>query len=153
MKWHMNTEFDKCDKYRHTLIHTLQITCLEIQFKNEITKRLLDFKSVRSKNCAVFRTAWLATDTNCKDGKKVGMMKIQDSLLLLLLSYSMRGPQLDLKVSFEKKFSWLATVQLKGRRALQKICVGTVFENHRKSIVQHCERSELRLYFEWTKVN
>ena len=26
-----------------------------------------------------------------------------------------------------------------------------VFENHRKSIIQHCERSELR--FEWTKVN
>ena len=29
----------------------------------------------------------------------------------------------------------------------------TVFENHRKSIIQHCERSELRLPFEWTKVN
>ena len=24
----------------------------------------------------------------------------------------------------------------------------TVFENHRKSIIQHCERSELRLHFE-----
>ena len=30
---------------------------------------------------------------------------------------------------------------------------GTVFENHRKSIIQHCERSELCLHFEWTKVN
>ena len=28
----------------------------------------------------------------------------------------------------------------------------TVFENHRKSIINHCERSELRLHFEWTKV-
>ena len=28
----------------------------------------------------------------------------------------------------------------------------TVFENHRKSLFQHCERSELRLHFEWTKV-
>ena len=28
-----------------------------------------------------------------------------------------------------------------------------VFENHRKSIIQHCERSELRLHFEWAKVN
>ena len=27
------------------------------------------------------------------------------------------------------------------------------FENHRKSLIQHCERSELRLHFEWTKVN
>ena len=31
--------------------------------------------------------------------------------------------------------------------------IHTVFENHRKSIIQHCERSELRLHFEWTKVN
>ena len=30
---------------------------------------------------------------------------------------------------------------------------GTVFENHRKSLIQHCARSELRLHFEWTKVN
>ena len=29
----------------------------------------------------------------------------------------------------------------------------TVFENYRKSLIQHCERSELRLHFEWTKVN
>ena len=29
----------------------------------------------------------------------------------------------------------------------------TVFENHRKSLIQQCERSELRLHFEWTKVN
>ena len=28
----------------------------------------------------------------------------------------------------------------------------TVFENHRKSLIQHCKRSELRLHFEWTKV-
>ena len=29
----------------------------------------------------------------------------------------------------------------------------TVFENHRKSRIQYCERSELRLHFEWTKVH
>ena len=29
----------------------------------------------------------------------------------------------------------------------------TVFENHRKSLIQHCGRSELRLHFEWTKVD
>ena len=29
----------------------------------------------------------------------------------------------------------------------------TVFENHRESLIQHCERSKLRLPFEWTKVN
>ena len=28
----------------------------------------------------------------------------------------------------------------------------TVFENHNKSRIQHCERSELRLHFQWTKL-
>ena len=28
-----------------------------------------------------------------------------------------------------------------------------MFENHRKSPIQHCERSELRSHFQWTKVN
>ena len=34
-----------------------------------------------------------------------------------------------------------------------KECTRTVFENHRKSLIQNCERSELRLHFEWTKIN
>ena len=29
----------------------------------------------------------------------------------------------------------------------------TVFENHRKSLIQHYERSELHIHFEWTKVD
>ena len=29
----------------------------------------------------------------------------------------------------------------------------TVFENHRKSLIQYCERCELRLHFEWTIVD
>ena len=28
-----------------------------------------------------------------------------------------------------------------------------MFENLRKCLIQHCERSELRLQFKWTKVN
>ena len=31
--------------------------------------------------------------------------------------------------------------------------INTVFENHRKSLIQYCKRSELCLHFEWTKVN
>ena len=27
-----------------------------------------------------------------------------------------------------------------------------VFENQRKCLIEHCERSELRLHFEWTKM-
>ena len=30
---------------------------------------------------------------------------------------------------------------------------GTVFENRQKRRIQYCERSELRIHFEWTKVN
>ena len=29
----------------------------------------------------------------------------------------------------------------------------TVFENRPKSRIRHCERSELRLHFEWTEVH
>ena len=29
----------------------------------------------------------------------------------------------------------------------------TMFENHWKSLIQHCERSELRLHIEWTKAH
>ena len=29
----------------------------------------------------------------------------------------------------------------------------TVFENDRKSLIQHCEQNELRLHFEWSKVH
>ena len=31
--------------------------------------------------------------------------------------------------------------------------LNTVFENCPKSRIQHCERSELRLHYEWTKVD
>ena len=29
--------------------------------------------------------------------------------------------------------------------------LNTMFENHRKSLIEHYERSELRLHFDWTK--
>ena len=46
--------------------------------------------------------------------------------------------------------------QFKTFRKLDKIelrnkIVLTVFENYRKSLIQHCERSELRLHFESPK--
>ena len=43
--------------------------------------------------------------------------------------------------------------QVKKNFPLPEVATRTVFENHRKSLIQHCERSELRLHFEWTKVN
>ena len=38
-------------------------------------------------------------------------------------------------------------------QSLETYTACTVFENNRKSLIQHCEQSELRLHFEWTKVN
>ena len=34
------------------------------------------------------------------------------------------------------------------RKVEEEEDVATVFENHKKSRIQHCERSELRLHFE-----
>jgi len=34
----------------------------------------------------------------------------------------------------------------------RSIGIFTLFKNHRKSLIQHCERSELCLHFEWKKV-
>ena len=48
-------------------------------------------------------------------------------------------------LNFSQKRIWIL-LNLKGSYY-------TVFENQRKSIIQHCERSELRLHFEWTKIN
>ena len=49
------------------------------------------------------------------------------------------------KQKIKRPFPHLCTLKM------QWLC--TVFENHRKSRIQHCERSELRLHFEWTKIN
>ena len=49
-------------------------------------------------------------------------------------------------INFEK-----FTPVLEGYEAYSYI--GTVFENHRKSRIQHCERSELCLNFQWIKVH
>ena len=46
--------------------------------------------------------------------------------------------QVSLTVENQTNQSWLMDVK------------GTVFENHRKSLIQHCERSEQRFFRTWT---
>ena len=49
---------------------------------------------------------------------------------------------------------WLSTIRLtKVLASQEKSYFCTVFKNCQKSRIQYCERSELRLHFEWTKVN
>ena len=44
------------------------------------------------------------------------------------------------------------TQQVKAvKKSREKVRIFTLFKNHRKSLIQHCERSELRLHFEWDK--
>ena len=51
------------------------------------------------------------------------------------------------------RFDWNAFDKSgKKSKYIQILRLVTVFENHRKSLIQHCEGSELRLHFEWTKI-
>ena len=64
---------------------------------------------------------------------------------------SIRSKDESWNINIKRNLWWrrkLYTYQLP-----QKKPMVTVFENHRKSRIQHCERSELRLHFEWTKIN
>ena len=52
--------------------------------------------------------------------------------------------------------TWESFLYLEGKINLefpQYVIHITVFENHILSLIQHCERSVLRLHFEWTQVN
>ena len=57
--------------------------------------------------------------------------------------------------NFTKGFSYLrlSRLPLRVTSFILKFWKSTVFENHRKSLIQHCEQSELRLHFQWTKVH
>ena len=65
--------------------------------------------------------------------KNVSTVKAQD--LRLVVKYNISHQMKDLK--HQLLFWWLAQ------------CLKIT----EKGLIQHCERSELRLHFEWTKVN
>ena len=80
--------------------------------------------------------------------KLVGSPCKRDAVLLMLLTLYLIFDAEDTKMQ-ECFFSFPTSLYF----LLKNIVEFTVFENHRKSRIQHCERSELRLQFEWTKVN
>ena len=68
------------------------------------------------------------------------------------LQYSMRIPfRQEFIISQKEKEK--ASIEFWKRRMDHLTYLSTMFENHRKSLIQHCERSELRLHFEWPKVS
>ena len=52
------------------------------------------------------------------------------------------------KIGKNSKRTWVSALL----ESMQSASGVTVFKIHKKSLIQHCERSELRLHFEWTKV-
>ena len=58
------------------------------------------------------------------------------------LNFRSQNPDFDFKIA-----------QIEKKTIIFHFIWCTVFEIHRKSLIQHCERSELRLHFVWTKVN
>ena len=67
---------------------------------------------------------------------------------------------MDYQYQLYRYYFDLESVQIFGDRipcslknAKNNTHTSTVFENHRKSLIQHCERSELRLHFEGAKVH
>ena len=87
------------------------------------------------------------------------MSKNGDKMIPLLLAYIFwRTPGPPSNQKKREKINELVhkieQISLCTSRAKQhKLLSFTVFENYRKSHIQQCEWSELRLHFEWTKVN
>ena len=69
---------------------------------------------------------------------------------LNLYNYAMRLPSKEHRTSSQDSF--VPDIKAYFSKTIIKGMI-TVFENHRKSLIQHCERSELHLHFEWIKVN
>ena len=51
-------------------------------------------------------------------------------------------------IFYNQKSPFFDEITIHGFRYQKSLDVSTVFENHRKSLIQHCERSELRLRFQ-----
>ena len=67
-----------------------------------------------------------------------------------------QGPKYESKLEAPETEAPLKPWSMRSTYCVKMIGISgksTVFENHRKSLIQYCERSELRLHFEWTKVH
>ena len=134
------------------LRHFIELN-LRLKFKgcNHPTRRLLN-RPQRQNTNPDFRLEPLESATSSKQTSKSKERSLGSSL-------ERRQVQRNKVVNFRDNRSSSMT-QLPNIRNSRNNAVrehrqrfATVFENHRKSLIQHCERSELRLHFEWTKVN
>ena len=77
----------------------------------------------------------------------------ENNFLNLLLKHIFQGKYECVATnSVGTEYSYSAQLYVRGKDKSFLISY-TVFENHRKSLIQHFERSELCLHFEWPKVN
>ena len=75
------------------------------------------------------------------DGPHAGGITI--TITIIIFTTITRGPNVDVTKAMSTLKKPNKSKPIKNRTAIY-----TVFENHRKSLIQHCERSELSLYFE-----
>ena len=81
---------------------------------------------------------------------KVGAVAHWALFLAFLAHYNHVSPLISFCV---RCIRYIALFYFKSQLLSNILKLITVFENNRKSLIQHCERSELRLHYEWTKVH
>ena len=78
---------------------------------------------------------------------------VRDVIVFIASHFGQRVVSFQNGQSFAEKFQRLALEQLAESRAkILDQFSSMEFENHRKSLIHHCERSEQPFHFEWTKV-
>ena len=89
------------------------------------------------------------TQIRLKQGLKISLLQFLAFSLLLIDAKKLRNVS-------KGKVAWFITQLCVYQNSIRIFVVErirTLLENHRKSLIQHCERNEVRLYFEWTKVD
>ena len=92
------------------------------------------------------------TNSNDINATIFNLMQISDQLVALHFSsgfsWTSKLTQIDVSASHIVNHNIELVILVFGSLCNEKLVIITVFENHRKSLIQHCERSELRLHFE-----
>ena len=121
-------------------------TCVNTTFKNRKSSQWFTRRNYR--NSIVFKENRNSVE-NIQMPKNRQKKKKKEHLVILMSCYVKRALK-----KCQKSIFWnLSKLVLVIFSKDYNYGVHTVFENLRKSLIQHFERSELRLHSEWTKIN
>ena len=115
---------------------------------NSVTRQVI-IKTIINGKCQIrkcdilgdFSTTCFSFISSPRRGNNSGF-QLSKYLNIIMLDLRFCGPKLSL---------CCMVLSCWGIGNVQFYCI--VFENHRKSLIQHCELLELRLHFEWTNVH